>query len=210
MNIRSTLTITAFFAAGLYLNAQGTFLFDQQSSTDETAPPFGSGLLLPYQTSLPGDGQSFSPTLTSVGFIRLMFDDATPGDGLGASVFVNIRSGSITGSIIGVSGSVSMLDGFRGPMTFTFGSGVPVVPNTSYFFEPVEIPSGPPNFANGPWNVAVGQYNYSGGTAFLNGTANGAQDFWFREGVVVPEPSSVALLLAGAALFVVRRKRHLG
>jgi hypothetical protein len=74
-----------------------------------------------------------------------------------------------------------------------------------YYFEPLELANTgvPPN--NGPWNIAIGQYNYAGGDAYNQGSLVGAQDYWFREGIVVPEPSSVALLVVGAAFMLYRR-----
>ncbi len=54
---------------------------------------------------------------------------------------------------------------------------------------------------------AVKDY-YPGGSAYFNGQPQPASDLWFREGIVVPETSGLALLLAGAAVWGwVRRKR---
>ncbi len=206
---------TSFLAPVALLSAQcafgqGTFVFDQQSSTDETAPQFGAGSLLPNQTQQPtGTGQSFTPALSTIGFVRLMFIDAVPGDGLGATVSVTLRSGSITGPILGTTDWLRMPDGFRGPSTLTFVNPVSLVSGTTYYFEPIEAANSPPDFNNGPWDILIGQYNYAGGTAFASGSAIGPQDYWFREGIIVPEPSSVALLLfGGAALACLRRVKR--
>ena len=167
-------------------------LWDQQSSTDESLVPFG--------TQLPGspdsgDGQSFTPTLSSVGFVRLFFSGAG-----GATVYVNLRAGSILGPIIGTSSSASMT--VSGPLSFFFSTPVAVRPGTTYYFEPIEQ-------SGTAFGVMVGQFNYSGGSAYQSGNANLPQDYWFREGIVVPEPSSIALLLlgGGSMLFCKRLRR---
>jgi len=74
-----------------------------------------------------------------------------------------------------------------------------VTPGVTYYFQPI-IQSGD--------GFAVYAYNfgYSGGNTFYNGTADSFNDLWFREGIVVPEPSTMALLLAGVGLSVLRRR----
>ena len=54
-------------------------------------------------------------------------------------------------------------------------------------------------------NLANGSYNYPGGYAYENGVPFGG-DFWFREGLAVPEPSSAALLLLAAAAIMYRAR----
>ena len=73
--------------------AQGTFIFDQQSSTNESAL---GGLWL-IQNNQPF-GQSFVPTLSSIGFVRLYIFPGGPAvpDG---TINVNLLSGSITGPV---------------------------------------------------------------------------------------------------------------
>jgi len=173
------------------VNGQGTFIYDQQSSTDE-APPFGygEGFQVPGFPNL-GDGQTFTPSLSSVGFIRLMFDDLDPNDGAGATVYVNLLTG-VSGSVIGKTAPITMFNGFKGPQTFLFSNPISVTPGTQYYFEAVEQSGG-----SGGWGVIVGQYPYSAGSAYLNGSPNLPQDYWFREGIIVPEPSSLALLVIG-------------
>jgi len=176
--------------AGLSANGQGTFEYDQQSNTDETPPSFGQGGDM-LQIPVPW-GQSFTPSLSGVDFIRLKFDDPSPGDGVGATVYVNLRSGSISGSVIGSSAAVAMPNLFRGTATFVFPSTVPLATGVTYYFEPVVQPGR-------SWNIDGGPYNYPGGYAFVGGSPSGGSDFWFREGVIVPEPSSMALILLSAA-----------
>ena len=82
------LLVTASAALG-----QGNFQYDHQSQ----------GFPLPVDQTSTWDiqgnepiGQSFTPALPSVGFVQLELFDGHPNNGLGATLYVNIRSGSIT------------------------------------------------------------------------------------------------------------------
>ncbi|HEV2208222.1 MAG TPA: PEP-CTERM sorting domain-containing protein [Verrucomicrobiae bacterium] len=180
--------------------AQGTFLYDQQSSTDETAWPYGSGGSLPSAAPC---GQSFTPTLSGINFIRLNFNDGNPNDGLGTSVYLNLRANSFTGTTLGTSDSVAMPNGFTGVEDFSFSSTIPLTPGTTYFFEIVETPSWV------PWNFANGSYDYAGGYAYYRGSPAGGSDLWFREGLyTVPEPSAALLGLLGFGVLGLLRARR--
>jgi hypothetical protein len=188
----------------MYSNyAQGTFLYDQQSAL-EGAPGEGAPTI---QGSQP-IGQSFTPTLSSVGFIRLWLGDATANNSAGASVYVRLLGNSITGNVISSTEPVFMPDGFgrgtNGYVNFIFSVPPTVTPGVTYFFQPV-VQSGD------LWHIIMDtDYNYSGGTAFGLGQPGPGYDLWFREGVFIPEPSSTLLLLSGAALVLyVRRTRTL-
>jgi len=199
MRIRESLTAILSLMVACCAVAQGTFVYDQQSSADETPLPLGQGGRLPTSPGL-GYGQSFTPSLSSIGFIRLLLDDADVANSGGATVLVNLRSDSTTGTIIGTSASVHMLNGFTGPATFLLPAPVSVVPGATYYLEAVQV-------SGTPWNAAIGQYSYPGGTAFVGGSAIGPQDYWFREGIIIPEPSSATfLLLGGAALVCLHRQ----
>jgi hypothetical protein len=72
----------------------------------------------------------------------------------------------------------------------------------TYFFQPV-VQSGD------SWSVvAYNSYNYQGGNAFEQGLSLPSIDLWFREGIVVPEPSSLSLLIGSGVLFYVRRAKN--
>lgn len=58
----------------------------------------------------------------------------------------------------------------------------------------------------GAWHLLVGQFPYAGGNAWGRDQALASVDYWFREGLVVPEPSSTALMLLGCAAFVCLRR----
>ena len=195
--IRTALLLTAFVARG-----QG-FTYDQQSSVDETAWPYGAGapiqLLSPY-------GQSFTPNLTSVNFIRLNLNDNNPGNALGATLYLNLRADSISGAVLATTPTVSLPSGFTGPVDFFFQSEVPLTPLSTYTFEIVV------QLGSDSWNSRAGELNYAGGMVFANGLAAPGSDVWFREGTyTVPEPSTAAIMLLGAgALWWHRRRRRTG
>src|SRR5262249_53060707 len=147
------------FSFALSSPGQITFIYDQQSGTSG-----GSGSLTVQQNQ--PIGQSFTPTLPSVGFIRLLFHDTNPGNGLGATVVINLRSNSISGPIFGSTEAVFMPDGFgpllRSSTNLFFYPPVAVTPGTTYYFD-VTVQSGD------AWNVDLYHYGYMGGMAFVNG-----------------------------------------
>ena len=180
--------------------AQGTFVFDQQSSDESNGGLTG----VTIQSAQPV-GQSFTPSLDGVRFVRLHLLDVNRGNGLGATVYVNIRSDSITGTILASTEPLNLPDGWGSPTTgyvdFLFPTTVAVQPGTTYFFQPV-VQSGD------SWGMLGDAFNYPGGTSFVLGNPNPAIDYWFREGVVVPEPSPCVLILFFAAGWPLCRRHH--
>jgi hypothetical protein len=180
---------------------QGTFTYDQQIIASDTTQ--GGGLNL--QQFLP-IGQSFTPALSSIDFIRLSIFDANPGNGLGAWINLNLRSGSITGAVISSTSPVFMPDGFgqpslRGITNFFFPSSVALTSGTTYYFD-ISVGETSDN-----WAIDIYHYGYSGGRAYIGGVAD-ANDVWFREGTFspAPEPATVWLgLLGGSLLLFLRR-----
>jgi len=194
---------TALMLSALAARGQGTtFIYDQQSATNQ-GPAGGDGGA-PIQEDQPM-GQSFTPALSSVGFVQLKFDDFNPGNGLGATVYVNLLANSITGTVLDSTAPVFMPDGFSfGITNFFFATPVAVTPGTTYYLQPVVV-SG-----DDPWDVVGGNYGYAGGTAFFNGQPS-STDLWFREGELVPEPASGLLVLLGVAgIWAARRLRGRG
>lgn len=184
------LVLAAYCAHG-----QGTLQFDQQ--VNPTTPP---GV---FQNILPDpSGQSFTPSLSSIGFVQFYFTD--PGnDGLGSTIAVNLWSGSIgTGTLLDTSTSVSMPDLFTGQSTFFFTTPVGLNPGTTYYLQPV-IQSGD------SFEIGVGGLTYPNGMAYFQGTAHPNLDIWFREGILVPEPSIFSLAALGTiGLYAVSRHRR--
>jgi hypothetical protein len=187
-----------------YVRGQGTFVYDQQSQTTQNTG--GGDFPIGYEQPM---GQSFTPTLTSVGFVQFEFLDF-PNGSVGGNVYVNLWSGSLgTGTLLDSTTSVFVPNGAFGLLeTFLFSSPLAVSPGTTYYFQPV-LQSGDTTMTI----IADNTYNYSGGTLYWNGSPNpNNADAWFREGIVVPEPSAGALVLlgAGAAFYFQRRRlfRH--
>ena len=191
------LTLTGIFI-GSFALAQGTFQYDQRS----WPVPIPANVLEYIQPNEP-IGQFFTPSLSFVGFVQLELFDAHPNNGLGATVYINLRSNSINGPILASTDPVFLPDTpiGGGVTNFLFPSAAAVVPGTTYFFE-IALQSGDLWLIN-----SLGANDYSAGTEFLQGAAQPLEDFWFREGVVIPEPSTTALLLVAGALFCVQRKK---
>src|ERR1022692_254339 len=172
------------------IKGQGILIYNQQSATETT----GGGGAVSIQSNQPL-GQSFTPKLSSIGFSRLFVEG-----GLGTSLYVNLRTNSITGPILGSTDLISFGGTFAGYSNFFFSTSVTVIPGATYFFQPV-LQSG------GGAVVAYNSYNYQGGNAFEQGVSLPSIDLWFREGIVVPEPSSLSLIIGSGVLFYVRRKK---
>jgi hypothetical protein len=176
--------------------SQGTFLFDQQSATN-TGFVNGDGGLV-FDLAQPA-GQSFTPTLSSVDLVQFKFFDTGQGSRAGATVYVDLLSGSITGNVIAASSPVTMPRLFFGITNFYSPTGTAVTPGTTYYFQPV-LAAG-----NDQWTIIDNpNYNYPGGSGFAFGSPQSSQ-LWFREGVIIPEPSLSLLLVLGCISMAVRR-----
>jgi hypothetical protein len=185
------------------VRSQG-YIFDQQSA-DETFYS-ESGVFLTNQIV----GQSFKPALTSIDFIFLQFYDSDSSFGSGATVYVNLWSGSISnGTPLAATTPVYMPDGFgrssfghQGFTNFFFGTSVAVTPGATYFLQPV-LQSGDQR-----WGVLSAFYfGYTGGSLIAGGVSQPSFDLWFREGVIaVPEPSVIYLALLGSGAWLLARR----
>lgn len=193
--MKQTLILTTFILAASFARGQGTFQVDQSVSL--TNAPGGLVNIQPDPT-----GESFIPALSSVGFVQFYLGD--PIRVQGPTMFVDLWSGSLgNGTLLGQSSPISLSTTFVGIATFSFANPVAVTPGTTYYLQPV-IQSGD--------SESIGEVPgtfYPNGTAFLSGTAEPA-DLWFREGIIVPEPSSVSFALLGfAAIYPVLRRRRI-
>ena len=193
----AALALAATTLAGL---GQGTFIYDQQSASSRSVGPYGA----PFQHEQPF-GQSFTPALSSVGFVQFEFVDDYPGDGIGATVYLNLWADSLaTGSLLGSTAPVFMPDLFDGITSFFFAVPVAVTPGRTYYLQPV-VQSG-----DNSWDIIAGNFNYPNGTWFFNGQPNPEGfNLWFREGTYVPEPSAALLFALAAATLCAPRFRPL-
>lgn len=163
-------------------------MFDQQSALSGLAS--GGAPILSQQPM----GQSFTPSLSAVGFVQFQFENIS--GSVGGTVFVNLVENSITGSVVASSSPIIVQDNFFGTKSFFFASNVPVQAGVEYFFLPV-LQSGD------NVNVLSDFYNYTGGAAYYSGIRRtDSRDFWFREGIVVPEPTSAGLIICGTGLLL--------
>jgi hypothetical protein len=172
-----------------FTSAQGTLVYDQQSTG------LVEGSIALNRTPF---GQSFTPTLDSIGFVDLQLQTGT----FSSTVAVNLRSDSITGAILGTSASVTVPSGSTGNAMyeFLFSSPVSLTPGTQYYLEPVVVSGG-----NSGLNISF--VEYTGGDAIYDGVVHTDRDFWFQEGIVVPEPSLSALFAAGSCIVLWHRYR---
>src|SRR6266498_552784 len=199
MKIRTLKKLSSVLAlAPMLASAQGTFQYDQQSSDESNG---GSGAVV-IQQSQP-TGQSFTPTLNGIGFVRLNLFDETRNNGVGAVLYVNLRSDSLTGAIIDSTAPVSLPDNFGlqtpGFVDFFFSGNVEIQPGVKYYLQPV-VQSGD------LLGLFAGSFGYPGGDLYNGGVAF-SSDYWFREGVIVPEPSGFALITLGAGLLWLKKSR---
>jgi hypothetical protein len=195
MKLRRLIFSVVLLLSTLRTFAQGTLEFDQQSSTGG----FFEGVI-DISSNQP-TGQSFTPALSGIGVVQLALAGQNPGNNANANVYVNLLTSSITGPILAQTGIVAVPIGFEGTVNFFFPTQVALTPGTTYYLQPV-VQSG-----DAVANIST-FYHYSGGTSFIDGTANPSENFYFREGLVTaPEPSTWALLaLGGGAFFFHRRK----
>src|SRR5205823_5179556 len=120
----------------------------------------------------------------------------------GVTFSVNLREGGYNGPIIGSSTPVVMVNKLVTQIgTFYYPDNIPVTAGQRYFFEPVLLSLGSMDFGY------KFPSSYPGGEAWNNGVPSGeTADYWFREGIVVPEPGVVWLLLVGGTVFLWHRR----
>jgi hypothetical protein len=195
MNAHLSKFQAAWLLAALPAAGQGTLIYDQQSSTTNGAGSSTLNFLVDQPMA-----QGFTPSLSSIGFVQMEFSDPYL-NGLGANVYINVRSDSFTGPVLSATAPVLMPDIVTNEVfTFYFATIVSLTPGTTYYLQPV-LQSG-----DGLCGPVVGQFNYAGGISYQGGFPEPAYDLWFREGVV-PEPSTWALLGVGFGLLAARKRK---
>src|ERR1035437_975545 len=198
-------------AASLQTHAQG-FVYDQQSATNGVSIYANNVDGLDIQPA--PLTQSFTPSLSAIGFVQFQFWDVPliNNGNNGATVYVRLWTGSPNPSFATLLGSttpVYMPDGFQNPglggsgvTNFYFSTPIALAAGQTYYLQPVVL-SG-----DNPWDIITIGNTYPNGQLFVRG-AGFSTDMWFREGVVTPEPSSLALVgLSGLLIFMRKRFRN--
>jgi hypothetical protein len=168
--------------------SQGTFAIFDQVNTNFAPAQF-------HQINSNGPiGQEFTPSLNAVGFVDLNLGS----DGAGSTIWVNLRTDSIGGAILGTTESIELSPAQYTIGRFNFSQPVPVVPGRRYVFEVVA--SGGAAIGNHDSTRATAFSTYPHGDMILSGAPFDLDDLWFQEGMVVPEPKSGLFLLMGITL----------
>ena len=196
--------LNSLFYIILFVNStglsQGTLVFDQESSNDENY--LGGAAPVQFYGTI---GQSFTPSLSTVGFFRVKLYDIAPNNTIGATLVINLRSNAINGPVMGTTFPVVLADGFRNSANFFLPTAVSVVPGTKYFFQLV-VQSGD-NWGAYLRSDSLGDVNYAGGSFYGGLCEFPANDMWFREGV--PEPTTASLVLIGISSMVAFRRTRI-
>lgn len=175
-------------------SAKADTIFDQTN----TSLPTGEVLFQNVAVFSP-IGQSFAPSLTSLNFVNLLTESGT-GTSAPFTLEVEIRSGSISGAILGTSQLTTVIPPpFAFVVTpFTFSTPVTLLPGNPYVMQVLAI-SGEGLVGSANTN------NYPRGTQILSGIAQPNNDLWFQEGVTTPEPSTTLLITVGLIGLAARR-----
>jgi hypothetical protein len=206
--------VLMLFATGQ--SARGSQIVDQSYLPFHPSSGFDEvvGLSPLNPTNLPL-GQQFVPTLTSMNFLDLWIEDAASNDPATATIQVNIRATSISGTILGTSTAVAPaeinLSGGTTLTEFDFSSPISLTPGATYVIQAAEINAINDNRSFGWVGGPPGSSTYAPGEAYINGTLQPTFDFAFEEGVEsVPEPSSwlmAAMAVIACVGFVLKRRR---
>jgi hypothetical protein len=145
-------------AASLQIKSQG-LTFDQQSATSPLSFQSPGADFFNLQEDSPLT-QSFMPTLSTIGFVQFEFLDTPNNGNNGATVYVNLWTGSPyinLGTLLGSTASVYMPNGFGygagaagiGVTNFYFSTPIALTAGHTYYFQPVVL-SG-----DDPWGIMV-------------------------------------------------------
>lgn len=195
-------------AASTQTHAQGTFVYDQQSAANPLA--FNTqGVDFFYIQTEPLT-QSFIPTLSSIEFVQFEFIDPLGNGANGATVYVNLWTGSPntnSATLLGSTAPIYMPNGFGygyGVTNFYFSTLIALTAGQTYYLQPV-VQSG-----DNPWDIMVLTNTYPNGQLYGSGSYfQPGADLWFREGVV-PEPTTLALFgLGGILAYAFKRRSKL-
>jgi hypothetical protein len=139
--------------------------------------------------------QEFTPTLDEVDTVELVI--GYPVFPTATSAAVAIREGGVNGEIIGTSVAQELPAFYSGTVLFTFSDPVKLASGQLYALQPLTLAG------NLDWLVSVNSLNlgepgYPRGRLFFGGSlVEGDIDLLFREGIDIPEPAPLGLLLIG-------------
>jgi hypothetical protein len=207
-----SLIAALFVAASLQTNAQGTLVFDQQSA-NSPVPSQSQGVDF-FDIQTQPLTQSFIPSLSAIGFAQFAFWDIPNNGNNGATVYVNLWSGSPNinlATLLGSTTPVYMPNGFGssvGVTNFYFPTPIALTSGQTYYLQPFVL-SG-----DNPWSIMVLTNTYPNGQLYGGGGFTApfqpTIDLWFREGIVsVPEPTTLALIGLGGLVIFIRQRRSL-
>jgi len=151
--------------------------------------------------------QSFIPTFSTIGFLQFEFIDSPDNGNNGATVYVNLWTGSPninSATLLGSTTPVYMPNGFGygyGVTNFYFSTPITLAAGQTYYLQPV-VQSG-----DDPWGIMTIGDTYPNGQLFERGLGF-STDLWFGEGIVsAPEPTALALVgLSGLLACAFKRR----
>jgi hypothetical protein len=163
-------------------------------ATGSLEDPLVNGVILPGSFA-----QSFTPLLPSIDFIQvsLVVEQTNA-----LTFYFNLREGGPNSPIFASTVPAVLSNRGTEKKTFYFPNSVPLILGNIYFFEPVDASKGLMNINY------LSPSSYTRGDLWSNGVKDPDADLWFREGVIVPEPSALLLVnFGGLILLLVRHQR---
>jgi len=156
-----------------------------------------------FAAGIPPTGFLFTPTFSSLNFVESFLSDpqsSEPYDGMGTSFTVSVFDKTLN-TKLGTSALVSLPDFFDSVVRFRFEPTLRLAPGDQLLAEF--------NFVSGDdtWAINIDWVEPPGGNLIEAGGLIPAYA-WFREGLIVPEPSSTELLVMGAIGIVVYASRY--
>ena len=168
--------VTAFMIMGSQVVSAQPYEVDQHNDSF----PCTTGFVIPGGGPV---GQEFVPTVSQLNVVELYLNSQSPGT-IGIAL-VQIREGTITGPILGVSETFEV-EPVAVPLTlsrFDFPTPVTLTPGSIHVIEVVAT------FGNmGVFHCGVGD-TYPDGASIFFGNLNLDHDLWFREGFDAAVPA---------------------
>jgi hypothetical protein len=192
MRIVCCVLVTLCLASAQSTLAAPLFLIDQQN----LVAPDSSGSAIAVGSSF---GQGFTPALTGVDAVELLMRTS----GTSSEVRVDLLAGSGTVGVPLVSATRTIANTTNAVVHFDFPSRAALVPGNPYTLRFVYAAGNAPLYV-----LDLSGNPYPGGIAYdVNNMPRSAADFWFIEGLHVPEPATWTLAALGSIGVSWRRRR---